>query len=151
MALAHMQIGELANHTGSSVETIRFYEKQKLLPSPLRSSGNYRLYDESHVERLQFIRHCRSLDMTLEEVRALLAFRDGPNEDCAGVNDLLDRHIGHVARRIKELKALQGQLKELRQQCSASQSVRECGILQGLGQAEGGDATNLGTHTGGCH
>lgn len=151
MALALMKIGELSSHTGSSVETIRFYEKQKLLPSPSRSSGNYRLYDASHVERLQFIRHCRSLDMTLEEVRALLGFRDGPYENCTGVNDLLDRHIGHVAGRIKELKALQGQLKELRKQCSASQLVRECGILQGLSQAEGGDPINFRSHTGGCH
>ena len=151
MALALMKIGELASHTGSSVETIRFYEKQKLLPSPLRSSGNYRLYDASHVERLQFIRHCRSLDMTLEEVRALLDFRDGPNQNCSGVNELLDRHIDHVAQRIEELKALQGQLNGLRDQCGASQLIRDCGILQGLGQAECGDSTNLGSHTGRCH
>lgn len=151
MALAHLKIGELASHTASSVETIRFYEKQKLLPVPARSMGNYRLYDASHVERLQFIRHCRSLDMTLDEVRALLGFRDQPNEDCAGVNDLLDRHIAHVARRIKELKSLQGQLKELRKQCSASHTVRECGILHELGQGESGVAVNLGSHAGGCH
>lgn len=151
MAIALIKIGDLANYTGSSIETIRFYEKQNLLPCPPRSSGNYRLYDASHVKRLQFIRHCRSLDMTLEEVRALLAFQDEPNANCVGVNDLLDRHIGHVAKRIKELKALQGQLKELRLQCNASQSVRDCGILQGLAQGESEGPNNLGTHVGGCH
>lgn len=151
MVLAHMKIGELASHTGASVETIRFYEKQKLLPSPSRTAGNYRLYDAFHVERLQFIRHCRSLDMSLDEVRALLGFRDAPMEECAGVNDLLDRHIGHVNQRIKELKALQGQLKVLRKECSANHLARECGILQGLGQAEHGDAPHLGSHQGGCH
>jgi Cd(II)/Pb(II)-responsive transcriptional regulator len=151
MALALMKIGELASHTGSSVETIRFYEKQNLLPRPQRSAGNYRLYDASHVERLQFIRHCRSLDMTLEEVRALQDFRDGPNEDCAGVNDLLDRHIGHVGKRIRELKALQAQLKQLRSQCHSTQSTRECGILQGLSEAGEAPPSILGSHTGRCH
>lgn len=151
MALALMKIGELAGCTGSSVETIRFYEKQKLLPNPARSTSNYRLYDASHVERLQFIRQCRSLDMTLGEVRALLDFRDAPNADCAGVNELLDRHIGHVAQRLKELKFLQGQLKALRKECSASTLVRECGILQGLGQGECGEPLNLGSHRGACH
>ncbi len=151
MALALMKIGELASHTGSSVETIRFYEKQNLLPRPQRSAGNYRLYDASHVERLQFIRHCRSLDMTLEEVRALQDFRDGPNEDCAGVNDLLDRRIGHVAKRIRELKALQAQLKQLRRQCHSTKSTRECGILQGLSEAGDAPPSILGSHAGGCH
>lgn len=146
-----MRIGELASQTGSSVETIRYYERQKLLPQPARSLGNFRLYNASHVARLQFIRHCRSLDMTLDEVRTLLDFRDAPNANCSGVNDLLDRHIGHVARRIKELKALQGQLKDLRTQCIASRSMRDCGILQELSQGESGDPSNLGTHTGGCH
>ena len=101
-----LKIGELAKHTGSQVETIRYYEREGLLPAPARSEGNYRLYGQSHVERLQFIRHCRSLDMTLEEIRSLLAFRDAPEESCSAVNDLLDKHIDHVATRIKELQAL---------------------------------------------
>ena len=67
-----IKIGELARRTECQVETIRYYEKEGLLPEPTRSRGNYRLYGEAQVERLQFIRHCRSLDMTLGEVRALL-------------------------------------------------------------------------------
>ncbi len=151
MALAPMKIGDLAKHTGSSVETIRYYEKQNLLPCPSRSSGNYRLYFAFHVERLQFIRHCRALDMTLDEVRTLLTFQDEPNANCTGVNDLLDQHIGHVAKRIKELKVLQGQLKHLRLQCSTAQSARDCGILHGLAHAETEVPSSLGSHTGGCH
>lgn len=146
MTQALLKIGELALQTGSSVETIRYYEQQQLLPQPLRSEGNYRLYGDDHVKRLQFIRHCRSLDMTLGEIRVLLDFRDTPDENCTGVNTLLDKHIGHVAGRIKELKALQAQLKQLRSQCLIAQSTKECGILQGL--AEAGDATPkyLGSH-----
>ena len=60
-----IRIGELAQRTGCEVVTVRFYEKEGLLPAPARSSGNYRLYSEAHIERLQFIRHCRSLDMSL--------------------------------------------------------------------------------------
>ena len=91
------KIGELALQTGSSVETIRYYEQQNLLPQALRSASNYRLYGDAHVKRLQFIRHCRSLDMTLDEIRTLLSFRDTPEENCAGVNTLLDKHIEPVS------------------------------------------------------
>jgi len=152
MTTPSFKIGELARQTASSVETIRYYEQQKLLPQPARSNGNYRLYSDVHVKRLQFIRHCRALDMTLDEIRTLLDFRDTPEADCAGVNMLLDRHIGHVAHRIKELKALQSQLKDLRTRCvSVQSSTAECGILQGLEEAENAQAKNLGSHASGCH
>jgi Cd(II)/Pb(II)-responsive transcriptional regulator len=101
MAHELFKIGQLATQTGSKVETIRYYEQQRLLPQPARSDGNYRLYGAGHVKRLQFIRHCRSLDMTLDEIRTLLDFRDTPDANCAGVNTLLDKHIGHVADRIR--------------------------------------------------
>jgi Cd(II)/Pb(II)-responsive transcriptional regulator len=147
-----LKIGALAQQTASSVETIRYYEQQKLLPQPARSDGNYRLYNESHVKRLQFIRHCRALDMTLDEIRTLLDFRDTPASNCAGVNILLDHHIEHVTHRIKELKALQMQLKELRTRCTSVQSsTAECGILQGLADADDREPKNLGSHSGGCH
>src|ERR1700757_2475850 len=94
------KIGELAKRTGCLVETIRFYEQERLLLAPARSEGNYRLYTNVHVERLQFIRHCRSLDMTLEEIRNLLRFRDAPDENCSEVDTLLEEHIEHVGNRI---------------------------------------------------
>lgn len=146
-----LKIGELAERTGCLVETVRYYERQGLLPAPSRSERNYRLYGDAHVERLQFIRHCRSLDMTLDEIRILLSFRDAPEENCSEVNMLLDKHIGHVADRIEELKFLQHQLQELRKMCLTSQAAKDCGILQGLANAEDGTAKNLGTHGGGCH
>ncbi|WP_456151666.1 MerR family transcriptional regulator, partial [Dasania phycosphaerae] len=67
-----MKIGELAKLTGCSVQTIRYYEKEKLLKSKTRSEGNFRLYDASAVEQLMFIKHCRSLDLALSEVRQLI-------------------------------------------------------------------------------
>lgn len=146
-----LKIGELAERTGCLVETIRYYERKGLLPVPARSEGNYRLYSDAHAERLQFIRHCRSLDMTLDEIRILLGFRDAPDENCGEVNLLLDKHIGHVADRINELTRLQCQLHELRKMCATSQAAKDCGILHGLAGAEDGPAKNLGTHGGGCH
>lgn len=127
-----LKIGELAKRTDCQVETIRFYEREGLLPEPARTEANYRLYGGAHVERLSFIRHCRSLDMTLDEIRTLLRFRDAPEENCGEVNVLLDEHIQHVVTRIAELKGLETQLKALRQRCDEVQAAKNCGILNEL-------------------
>ncbi len=127
-----MKIGELATLTNTDVQTIRYYEREKLLTEPARSEGNYRLYGTEHAERLSFIRHCRALDMTLDEIRILLRFKDAPNDHCLEVNALLDEHIGHVAQRIRELRHLEKQLKSLRETCLGAQDGQGCGILSEL-------------------
>lgn len=130
-----MKIGELATASGTAVETIRYYERVGLLPPPARTAGNFRTYAAEHLERLQFIRYCRGLDMSLDEVRVLLRYKDAPFEDCGNVNALLDDHIGHVSRRIRELRALEKQLKDLRLRCGSVQAAQDCGILSGLEKA----------------
>ena len=130
-----MKIGELATLAQTQNETIRYYEREGLLPEARRNDANYRIYDESHVQRLAFIRHCRSLDMTLGEIRTLLHFKDAPQENCGEVNALLDEHIGHVATRIQGLRALEKELKALRLQCQAGEAAANCGILSGLEKA----------------
>jgi Cd(II)/Pb(II)-responsive transcriptional regulator len=130
-----MKISDLAKAAHTQTETIRFYERKGLLPEAARTGANYRLYDASHVQRLAFIRHCRSLDMTLVEIAALLRFKDAPDDHCAEVNALLDAHVGHVAQRIKELKALEKELHALRLQCASNQPAANCGILSGLDAA----------------
>ena len=127
-----MKIGELAHHTGTQVETIRYYEREGLLPETARTDGNYRIYGTTHADRLRFIRNCRSLDMTLDEIRLLLRFKDSPAENCGGVNELLDEHIGHVASRIRELRQLERHLKGLRVLCQEAQDAGHCGILNEL-------------------
>ena len=129
-----LKIGELAVKTGYTVEAIRYYERQGLLPAPARSGGNYRLYCGAHLERLRFIRHCRSLDMALDEIRTLLTFRDHPDQSCGAVNALLDRHIVEVADRIAQLRDLEKQLLGLRGLCTDVQTAKDCAILQCLGK-----------------
>lgn len=130
-----MKIGDLSKLTQTQVETIRYYEREGLLPEPDRTEGNYRIYGEAHAGRLTFIRHCRSLDMTLGEIRQLLRFKDAPASDCGDVNALLDAHIDHVADRIRELRALEKQLKSLRERCGEIQPAENCGILSELSRA----------------
>lgn len=129
-----MQIKDLATATGVDVETIRYYEKKGLLATPARRSNGYRDYSEAHLTQLTFIRHCRGLDMSLEEIRLLVHFMTDPNEHCSQVNELIDQHIGHVATRIAELRSLQKQLLDLRGKCDSARTVSQCGILSELTQ-----------------
>ncbi len=131
-----MKIGELAGRSGCPVETIRYYERIGLLAPPQRAVNNYRSYGERHAERLQFIRHCRALDMGLDEIRVLLGARDQPDGDCTEVNTLLDQHIAQVAGKISELMALERQLKQLRGCCVETQASHACGILHALSEHE---------------
>ncbi|GAB3384975.1 Cd(II)/Pb(II)-responsive transcriptional regulator [Massilia varians] len=142
-----MKIGELADRSGCLVETIRYYERIGLLAPPERSANNYRAYNELHAERLLFIRHCRALDMTLDEIRTLLDFREAPGKNCESVNALLDKHIGHIVDRIANLSVLEAQLRDLRSRCVATNSTNPCEILQALGTADACDEpARLGRH-----
>lgn len=127
-----MRIGELAQRADCPVETVRYYEKEKLLPAPRRSGANYRDYGPSHVERLAFIRRCRALDMSLPEIRTLLAAIERPGADCGPVDALLDEHIGHVAARIAELAALKKELDAIRAHCAGARPAKSCGIVETL-------------------
>ncbi|MHC1788111.1 Cd(II)/Pb(II)-responsive transcriptional regulator [Solidesulfovibrio sp.] len=133
-----MRIGELARRSGCLPETVRYYEREGLLPKPERSEGNYRLYTEDHLSRLLFIRNCRALEMSLGEIRTLLAIKDGAGADCREVRALLEAHIGHVTERLARLGALRDQLAALRERCGGVTPVELCGILQGLTEAVAG-------------
>nr|WP_010130794.1 Cd(II)/Pb(II)-responsive transcriptional regulator [Microbulbifer agarilyticus] len=126
------RIGEVARLSDCKVETVRFYEQMGLLPVPARSSGNFRLYNESQLGQLRFIRHCRSLDIPLEDIRRLLVSQKHPEENCADINQLIDEQIDRVESRMQSLQQLRKQLVELRSQCSGKMPTSSCGILQGL-------------------
>lgn len=127
-----MKIGDLAKLTGCSVQAIRYYEKEQLLPSIQRSEGNFRLYDEASAEQLLFIKLCRGLDLSLSEIRQLLVLKRCPGAQCDEVNRMMEAHIHQVEARIRELTQLSEQLKALRGHCSNQRTVEQCGILQTL-------------------
>lgn len=134
------KIGALAERSGCLVETVRYYERIGLLPAPVRSANNYRAYSEDHVDRLLFIRNCRALDMSIDEIRMLIEIRDRPDSNCAEVNDLVDSHIAHITERIAALRALESQLRDLRSCCNTERASSDCGILHALLDL-GSDAT----------
>lgn len=145
-----MRIGELAREAGCPVETVRYYETEGLLSAPQRSAANYRNYGAQHLERLAFIRRCRSLDMSLPEIRVLLAAIERPDSDCGPVNALLDAHIGHVASRIAELKQLKAELDAIRAHCSGERPARSCGIVELLSR-QGVRPARSRVHVHGAH
>lgn len=124
-----MRIGEIARRADCEVQTVRFYEREGLLPAPAREVSGYRNYGAQHLARLNFIRHCRSLDIPLAEIRQLLEFAATPEQSCAQVNQLLDAHIGLIRKRIDSLLNLEKELSSLRQSC-AGDSSRACAILE---------------------
>ncbi len=126
-----LKIGELARLAGCQVVTIRYYEKEGLLPPPERTDSNYRLYGDDAVERLHFIRRCRLHGMNLAEIRDLLAFKDNPSVSCAWINDLVDKHIADVERQIASLQHLKMHLEALRHAC-AGDHREGCGIIATL-------------------
>lgn len=143
-----MKIGELAAQAGCGVETVRHYERAGLLPPPGRSAANYRQYDAGHLQRLRFIRRCRALGMSQEEVRQLLDLQAQPAAACDAVNDCVDAHIHHVEVRLRELQTLHGELLALRRQCAEANRVADCGILDALGKAEAPATAMVSIHAG---
>ena len=142
-----MKIGELAAAAGCTTETVRYYEKEGLLPEADRTASNYRSYSRIHLERLRFVRNCRALDMTQDEIRVLLAAMDSPDTECSVADAMVAEHIGHVETRMAELVLLKNQLLELRQRCRGGESGH-CSILQGLTDMETLPASPRHTHLG---
>ena len=145
-----MRMGNPARRTDCPAEKVRYYEKEGLLPRARRSAGNYRLYGPEHAERLAFIRRCRSLDMSLAEIRTLLAAVERPEADCAPVNSLVDEHITHVTARIAELRQLKSELDAIRAHCAGARPAKQCGILETLAQRRP-DQSRARSHVASAH
>ncbi|NEX60953.1 MerR family transcriptional regulator [Noviherbaspirillum galbum] len=118
-----MKIGELAKATGCQPVTVRFYERKGLLATPERTDANYRVYSTKDVERLLFIRNCRALGLTLEEIERLVQMIDFPEQDCSDVNACLDRHMEEVDRQMQALFLLKQALSKLRGRCAVPGAV----------------------------
>lgn len=128
---AAFSIGDLAAQTGTKVETIRYYEKAKLMPVAARTAGNHRAYTQAHIDRLAFIRHSRELGFPLESVRTLFTVSDDPDRSCGEVDAIAREHLTAVRSRIARLKALEAELSRMIHECGCGR-VADCRVIEVL-------------------
>ncbi|MDT0574805.1 helix-turn-helix domain-containing protein [Croceicoccus sp. F390] len=129
-----MRIGKLAKATNTKVETIRFYEREGILPPADRTDANYRDYSPSHLAKLTFIRRSRNLGFSMAQVRSLLKLSDNDNHPCAQVDAMARDHLEEIDRKIADLTALRAELAHLLGSCN-SDRIGECRIVEALGSA----------------
>ena len=122
-------IGQAAREAGCKVQTLRYYEDLGLLPKPLRTRGNQRVYGERHLKRLAFIRHARELGFPLEAIRELLSLEERPEQSCAEADAIAGAHLAEVERKIRALTALRGELKRMVQSCRRGR-IAECRVIE---------------------
>jgi MerR family transcriptional regulator, mercuric resistance operon regulatory protein len=134
MKSSHLSRGLLAKQTGVHIETIRYFEKIGLMPEPPRTTGGHRIYDESLLKRLSFIRRCRELGFRPVELRGLLELVDGGGYSCAEVLESVQAHLQRISGKIRDLRKMQKTLRELSHQCTG-EDVPGCPIVEVLWQA----------------
>ncbi len=124
-------IGGLSKHTGTNVETIRYYERVGLLPAPARSAGGYRLYGTGHLKRLTFIRRARTLGFSIGEIRTLLRLADERKRPCAEVRVVAEAHLEDVRSKIADLRRMERVLRATVARCAAS-GRSDCPVIEAL-------------------
>lgn len=124
------RIGDAARQSGVNAANIRYYEKEGLLAPQARAGNDYRIYTTADVHQLRFIRLCRAMDMSLDEVRTLLALDLRNRADCATADAALREHISHVRERLAELRALEKDLVALQERCHGDGD--RCHIIEAL-------------------
>lgn len=131
-----MKIGQVSKKTDLPVQTIRYYETQNLIKSAGRTEGNFRVYDSKVIDQLEFIKHCRHLDLSLSDIKRINELRDNPNAVCEEVNELINDQVKLVKIKMKELRHLKTQLEALTNSCSNNQKVGDCGIIKSLQECD---------------
>lgn len=135
-----LTIGQLARAAGVGVETLRFYERQGLVPEPERSpSSGYRRYSPQTVRRVRFIRHAKELGFTLKEIQELLELRVDPGSTCADVRRRAEDKLAGIERRLARLERMRSALRSLSERCRGHGPVDECPILEELERQEEAD------------
>lgn len=127
-----MQIGQLAKQTDTTPETIRYYEREGLIPLPLRGANGYREYSPAHVQKLRFIRRCRVLELSLADIKQLLAIQNQPDAPCQEVDRLIARQRAQIREKLAALQQLDRDLKCLAELCNRPGTSSDCGILGAL-------------------
>ncbi len=128
---SHIAIGRLSKQTGTNVETIRYYERVGLVPTPERSSGGYRLYSADHLKQLNFVRRARGLGFSIGEVRTLLRLAHERKRPCAEVRVVAEAHLRDVRAKIADLKRMERVLKATVARCAEGRRV-DCPLIEAL-------------------
>lgn len=129
-----LTIGRIAQSAGVAIDTIRFYEREGLLPEPRRRPSGYREYDQSAVSRLRFIRRAKDLGFTLEEIRELLALSADRHGGVEGVRERASARLQAIDERIAELQRVRDGLAELVEACPGHGAPEDCPILKALAE-----------------
>lgn len=129
-----LKIGDLARATATKVVTVRYYEKIGLLAPPNRSVGNYRSYDNAALDRLRFIRRCRDLGFSLDQIRELLELSSDVERPCAEVDKITAVHLAEVERKTADLQALAlaQELRRISATCNGGGTISNCRILDAI-------------------
>ena len=131
-----LSIGAVAKRVGVAIDTIRYYEREGLLPEPLRRASGYRSYGEGAVVQLRFIRRAKALGFTLEEIRDLLALSRDRQRGVKAVKQRAQQRLDAIDQRIAELQRVRDGLAELVERCPGHGKPEACPILQALSDAE---------------
>lgn len=134
--MAAFRIGQVATLTGASVETIRFYEHERLIPEPPRSRSGYRQYPDETVRRVRFIRRAKQLGFTLGEVREFLELRNEPGTVCEDVKTRVLGKIGEIDRKAADLARIRAVLVDLADRCEPTADLDVCPVLEALDDGE---------------
>jgi DNA-binding transcriptional MerR regulator len=134
---ALLTIGELARACGIRPDTIRYYERERLLPRPMRAPSRFRLYEPGAAARLRFIRQAKALGFSLGEIRELLALRVDRTKTCGDVRMRARAKIAEIDARIDDLARMKAALDRLAATCAGNGPTSECPLLDAL---EAGDA-----------
>jgi DNA-binding transcriptional MerR regulator len=126
-----LTIGQLGKAAATKVETIRYYERIKLLPAPHRTAGNYRSYSGEHLRRLTFIRRARELGFSIDDVREFLELATHRDSPCAGVDQIVERHLETTEKKIAALKRLRRELSDTLASCKRGK-IGDCRVVQAL-------------------
>ena len=124
-------IGRLSKHTGTNIETIRYYERVGLLPAPARSPGGYRLYGTDHLKRLNFIRRARILGFSIGQIRTLLRLADERKRPCAEVRVVAEAHLNDVRAKIADLRRMERVLQATVAKCAQGRRS-DCAVIEAL-------------------
>ena len=127
-----LHTSELALRGGVNPQTLRYYERKGLLPKPPRLSSGYRLYPESAVARIRFIKRSQELGFTLAEIRDLLALRVDKHRDREEVREIAEARLAEIDARIHSLQTMRSALQHLARNCHGHGPSDECPILVGI-------------------